>query len=149
MIRIALVLYTALVVANTNFVYAQPVIQSQKTTYKNPLPVELGDPYVLHVKGDKYYMYGTGGGAKHGFSAYSSTDLVDWKKEGQVYFGNNKNGWGSIDKAWDGAYWAPEVYEVKGRYYMFYSANGIIIQLMNWRTFALVLLLPIIQPAHL
>ena len=40
-----------------------------------------------------YYMYGTGGGADKGFAAYSSKDLVHWKKEGQVYFHNNKNGW--------------------------------------------------------
>ncbi|MGI8582297.1 MAG: glycoside hydrolase family 43 protein, partial [Chitinophagaceae bacterium] len=72
---------------------------------------------------DKYYMYGTGGGAKHGFSAYSSSDLINWKPEGQVYFGNNKNGWGSSENVWDGAYWAPEVYEVKGKFYMFYSAQ--------------------------
>jgi beta-xylosidase len=116
-----------LVAGNTGVLFAQtksqPVKQLQQTTYKNPLPVAFGDPYVMHVKGDKYYMYGTGGGAKKGFSAYSSTDLVNWKKEGQVYFGNNKNGWGSIDKVWNGAYWAPEVYEVKGKFYMFYSAQ--------------------------
>jgi beta-xylosidase len=101
----------------------QSTVKSRPGTYKNPLPVAFGDPYVLYVKGDKYYMYGTGAGAKHGFSAYSSTDLVNWNNEGQVYFGNNKNGWGSIDKTWDGAYWAPEVYQVKGKFYLFYSAQ--------------------------
>ncbi len=90
---------------------------SSKATYTNPLPVQFGDPYVLHVKGDKYYMYGTGGGAKKGFSAYSSTDLVNWQPENQVYFGNNKNGWASKD------YWAPEVYHHNGKFYMFYSAH--------------------------
>ncbi len=94
----------------------QPRSVSQ-ATYTNPLPVQFGDPYVLHVKGDNYYMYGTGGGAKKGFAAYSSSDLVHWKHEGQVYFGNNKNGWGEKD------YWAPEVYQHKGKFYMFYSAH--------------------------
>lgn len=107
---------------NTGILVGQPANTVQQTTYKNPLPVAFGDPYVLHVKG-KYYMYGTGAGAKHGFSAYSSNNLVNWQTEGQVYFGNNKNGWGSIDTVWDGAYWAPEVYEVKGKFYMFYSAQ--------------------------
>lgn len=83
----------------------------------NPLPVQFGDPYVLHVKGEKYYMYGTGGGAKKGFNAYSSADLVNWQSEGQVYFGNNKNGWG------EHSYWAPEVYERNGKFYLFYSAQ--------------------------
>ena len=100
---------------------AQPLEKSSAATYKNPLPVAMGDPDVLHVKGDKYYMYGTGG-AKHGFAAYSSADLVHWKSEGQVWFANNTNGWSDSTAGWDGAYWAPEVYEVKGKFYMFYSA---------------------------
>ena len=105
----------------------QPIIaQTSKTTinatYQNPLPVTLADPFVLLTNG-RYYMYGTGGGANKGFSAYSSTDMIHWKEEGQVYFHNNKNGWSDTTAAWEGAYWAPEVYEVKGRYYMFYSAQ--------------------------
>ncbi|ACU59970.1 glycoside hydrolase family 43 protein [Chitinophaga pinensis] len=92
-------------------------------TYQNPLSVEFGDPYVLHVKGDKYYMYGTGGTAQKGYGAYSSTDLVNWKNEGQVYFASNVNGWSDSTARWDGAYWAPEVYEKDGKFYMFYSAQ--------------------------
>lgn len=91
-------------------------------TYQNPLPVKFGDPYILRTK-DKYYMYGTGGVAKNGFAAYSSTDLVNWKDEGQVYHASNRNGWSDSTAAWDGAYWAPEVYEHKGKFYMFYSAQ--------------------------
>jgi beta-xylosidase len=87
-----------------------------KTTFTNPLPVKFGDPFVLHTKGE-YYMYGTGAGAKDGFSCYSSTDLVNWKPRGQVYFGNREGSWGI------NSFWAPEVYEVKGKYYMFYSAQ--------------------------
>lgn len=104
-----------LLMANTTALMAQ--------TYQNPLAVEFGDPYVLHVKGDKYYMYGTGGPAINGFAAYSSTDLVHWKSEGQVYHAGNKNGWSDSATAWNGAYWAPEVYEHNGRFYMFYSAQ--------------------------
>lgn len=94
-----------------------------RATFTNPLKVDFGDPYVLHVKGDKYYMYGTGAGANNGFSAYSSADLVNWKPEGQVYFHDNPNGWSDPKAAWDGAYWAAEVYQVKGKFYMFYSAQ--------------------------
>lgn len=90
-------------------------------TFSNPLKVQLGDPYVLHTHG-MYYMYGTGE-ADHGFAAYSSKDLVNWTKEGQVYFSNNKNGWSNPQAHWEGAYWAPEVYEVKGKFYLFYSAQ--------------------------
>lgn len=92
------------------------------STYQNPLAVEFGDPYVLQAKG-KYYMYGTGGGARNGFAAYSSNDLVNWKHEGQVYYASNVNGWSDSTAAWNGAYWAPEVYGYKGKFYMFYSAQ--------------------------
>lgn len=91
-------------------------------TYTNPSNVQFGDPYVLYTQG-MYYMYGTGGGADKGFAAYSSKDLVNWKREGQVYFHDNKNGWSDPGAAWSGAYWAPEVYEVKGKFYLFYSAQ--------------------------
>ncbi|MCX6217917.1 glycoside hydrolase family 43 protein [Spirosoma sp.] len=93
-----------------------------KNSFSNPLPIQFGDPYILHTK-DMYYMYGTGGGADKGFSAYSSKDMVNWKPEGQVYFHNNKNGWSDPKASWGGAYWAPEVYEVRGKFYLFYSAQ--------------------------
>lgn len=92
------------------------------STFSNPLKVAFGDPYVLHSNG-MYYMYGTGSVARPGFAAYSSKDLVHWQPEGQVYFSDNKNGWGDTTAKWGGAYWAPEVYEVKGKYYLFYSAQ--------------------------
>lgn len=94
---------------------------ANQDTFSNPLPVQLGDPYVLHT-GNTYYMYGTGDADK-GFSTYSAPDLVHWKKEGQVYFHDNKNGWSDPAAKWEGAYWAPEVYEVKGKFYLFYSAQ--------------------------
>ncbi len=86
-------------------------------TYTNPLNVQFGDPYILRTSSGAYYMYGTGNGAENGFVAYSSPDLINWKREGQVYYGNNKNGWG------ENSYWAPEVYERNGKYYLFYSAQ--------------------------
>jgi beta-xylosidase len=86
-------------------------------TGNNPLSVAFGDPYVLHDGNGQYYMYGTGGGAKKGFSAYSSSNLKDWKYEGQVYHNTGKNAWGTD------AFWAPEVYKQNGKYYLFYSAQ--------------------------
>ena len=77
-----------------NVAFAQQNVSSKTSEFSNPLPVSFGDPFVLKDN-DTYYMYGTGGGAKKGFAAYSSTDLKNWKNEGQVYFGNNKNGWGT------------------------------------------------------
>ncbi|MDQ3535651.1 MAG: family 43 glycosylhydrolase, partial [Bacteroidota bacterium] len=93
------------------------VSDTTAATFKNPLPVAIGDPYVLYDSDGRYYMYGTGGGAKDGFPAFSSEDLVNWKHEGQIYYGNNEETWG-IDH-----FWAPEVYKRNGKYYMFYSAQ--------------------------
>lgn len=93
-----------------------PVTAGQAAGYKNPIPVNFGDPYILYDEG-RYYMYGTGGGAKNGFSAYSSRDLVNWKYEGQVYTGNTPESWALH------SFWAPEVYKVKSKYYMFFSAQ--------------------------
>jgi beta-xylosidase len=99
------------------FLFITALFAQMGKTYSNPLDVQFGDPYILRTAGGKYFMYGTGAGAKNGFAAYSSDDLVEWKREGQVYFGDNKNGWG------EHSYWAPEVYERNGKYYMFYSAH--------------------------
>ena len=89
---------------------------SQALTYSNPLSVAFGDPYVLSASDGKYYMYGTGGVEK-GFGAYSSDNLIDWEYEGQVYSGDNLESWTLKN------YWAPEVYEIDGKYYMFFSAD--------------------------
>lgn len=88
----------------------------EPTTYSNPLPVAFGDPFVLSASDGKYYMYGTGGVEK-GFAAYSSDNLADWQFEGKVYSGDNPDSW-TVDN-----YWAPEVYEIDGEYYMFFSAD--------------------------
>lgn len=85
--------------------------------YSNPLPVQFGDPYVLLASDGLYYMYGTGGGAVDGFCVYSSPDMVNWKAEGQVFRGNVPGSWGVAN------FWAPEVYERNGKFYMLYSAD--------------------------
>lgn len=89
---------------------------SESVAYKNPLPVEFGDPYILSASDGKYYMYGTGG-TENGFVAYSSENLADWSLEGAVYSGNQANSWTLKN------YWAPEVYEIDNKYYMFFSAD--------------------------
>jgi beta-xylosidase len=89
---------------------------NEPVQYSNPLDVAFGDPYVLKASDGKYYMYGTGG-AEDGFRVCSSTDLVNWKEEGQVYRGNTDDSWAISH------FWAPEVYEVNGKFYMFFSGQ--------------------------
>lgn len=90
--------------------------QGGSYTSHNPLPVEFGDPYVLLASDGTYYMYGTGV-VEDGFGAYSSDDLVEWEFEGQVYRGNTEDSWTLKN------FWAPEVYEADGKFYMFFSAD--------------------------
>jgi len=93
------------------------LIATDTISYKNPLNVEFGDPYILDNEDGTYYLYGTGGGAIDGFGTYSSTNLVDWNYEGQIYQGNTESSWSVSD------FWAPECYKINGKYYLFYSAN--------------------------
>lgn len=87
-------------------------------SYTNPLEVTMGDPYVLLASDGKYYMYGTNGTDKMpGFKAYASENLVDWKDVGYVYNGNIAGSWAIKN------FWAPEVYERNGKFYMFFSAD--------------------------
>ena len=44
--------------------------QDHAISFNNPLDVAFGDPYVIYDDASaRYYMYGTGGGAKNGFAA--------------------------------------------------------------------------------
>ncbi len=82
----------------------------------NPLPVEFGDPYILKASDGNYYMVGTGG-VKDGFKMYSSSDLKQWKDEGRIYRGNTDSSWNVAN------FWAPELYERDGKFYLFFSAD--------------------------
>ena len=85
------------------------------TSWDNPLPLKFGDPFLLHASDGKYYMYGTS--MEDGFEAYVSDSLSNWQPCGRVYQGGQADQWNV------NCFWAPEVYERNGKYYMFFSAN--------------------------
>ncbi|GAB1416993.1 glycoside hydrolase family 43 protein [Paludibacter sp.] len=89
---------------------------AKQTISNNPLNVEFGDPFILHASDGVYYMYGTTENL-NGFKVYSSNNLVDWVDEGQAYEGAHDASW-TVD-----CFWAPEVYERDGRFYLWFSAN--------------------------
>lgn len=78
----------------------------------NVSQVPLADPYILLDNG-KYYAYGTHDA--NGIRCYSSDDLRAWKDEGRALDKAN-----TTETQW---FWAPEVYNVNGKYIMYYSAN--------------------------
>lgn len=87
-----------------------------RVTIKNPLDIRMGDPYVLLASDGFYYMYGTTD-QDNGYDAYRSENLTDWESIGRVYEGRTDGSWT------ESCFWAPEVYERDGRYYMFFSSN--------------------------
>ncbi len=88
-------------------------------TYVNPVwPDYFADPFVLRV-GEDYYAYGTGNPAARlgglEFEVLHSRDLVTWRSIG-----------GALEPLPDPAltdYWAPEVAEHDGRFWMYFSAG--------------------------
>ena len=73
--------------------------------------VPHADPFILLHDG-VYYAYGTG---EPGFRIYTSADLEHWQKKGIAL---------DIDNCWGTKqFWAPEVYNVKGRFFIFYSSE--------------------------
>lgn len=88
-------------------------------TYTNPVwPGAMADPFVLR-RGGHYYAFGTGDPrdrAGRRFRILRSDDLVQWEDLG-----------GALEPLDDpGAtdYWAPEVAERDGTFFMYYSAGG-------------------------
>lgn len=74
--------------------------------------VPLADPFIMLYNGI-YYAYGTH--ASNGIEVYTSQDLLTWEYAGLAL--NKKESWG---ERW---FWAPEVYFVAGKFYMYYSAD--------------------------
>lgn len=87
--------------------------------YTNPVGqmTDIGDPFVLKTQG-KYYMYATSE-PNFGFRAWQSDNLVDWEDAGIVLDHRD------FEKKWAlRDFWAPEVFEKDGAYYMTYSARA-------------------------
>lgn len=89
---------------------------ASKGNYKKE-PVPLGDPFILLHKGT-YYAYGTH--AANGIAVYTSGNLKNWEVPGggsSFLVLDKKEVWG---ERW---FWAPEVYCIRGKFYMYYSAD--------------------------
>ncbi len=86
--------------------------------------IQIRDPFIVRDDiGGQYYMYGTTdfncwSGPGTGFDAFVSNDLEQWKGPIEV-FRPNVDFWGKEN------FWAPEVFEYKGKYYMFATFKNV------------------------
>ena len=77
--------------------------------------IRIRDPYILKHK-DTYYLFGstdknTWGGKASGFDYYISKDLSEFRGPFTA-FRRNPDFWANEN------FWAPEVYEIDGQFYM-------------------------------
>jgi len=76
--------------------------------------VSFGDPFIMLYDG-VYYAYGTS--SPDGIIVYTSDDLMHWSIPDNNLALNVNDVWA------DRWFWAPEVYHVNGKFYMYYSAD--------------------------
>ena len=82
-------------------------------------PILLADPTIFYYDGT-YYLYGTSGNDKNmGFEVYVSKNLKSWKRsdKNDGYALKRGESYGDI------GFWAPQVFEFEGKFYMAYTAN--------------------------
>ena len=75
--------------------------------------IYIRDPYILPYHG-MYYLYGKESQHDRKFVVYKSLDLLEWT-EAKVVFAPNEDFWATHD------YWAPEVHQFQGNFYMLAS----------------------------
>ncbi len=74
--------------------------------------IRLADPFIL-LHDNTYYAYGTHN--RNGIEYYTSTNLKEWHYGGLALHKNDSYG-----EKW---FWAPEVYHIDGKFYMYYTAQ--------------------------
>lgn len=84
-------------------------------TYTNAVLGGCADPDILYYDG-VYYMYSTNDyGADNGIKVFTSTDLTNWTDRGYALSKDDVYG--------DKWFWAPDLIEKDGKFYMYYAAN--------------------------
>lgn len=83
--------------------------------------INIRDPFVLPYDG-KYYMYGTRGeecwtDRAYGLDVYVSEDLENWTEPKEIF--TRPDGFWATKN-----FWAPEVYEYRGEFFMFVSLKS-------------------------
>ncbi|MCA1556155.1 MAG: family 43 glycosylhydrolase, partial [Acidobacteria bacterium] len=105
----------ALFVATTACAGSVAAQQQSRVTYTNPtLAGDYPDPSVIRV-GQDYWAAATSSEWAPEYPILHSRDLVNWRVVGAVF---------QKRPAWSvGNYWAPEISEDRGRFYIYYAAK--------------------------
>jgi len=91
---------------------------SGQATYDNPVVAgDFPDPTVIRT-GRDYWAATTSGGWAPLFQILHSRDLVNWRVVGSVF--KESPGWPTWAR---GDFWAPELSEHRGRFYVYYTAR--------------------------
>jgi xylan 1,4-beta-xylosidase len=94
---------------------ASVAIAQPRSTYTNPVVAgDFPDPSVIRV-GSDYWAAATSSEWAPEFPILHSRDLINWEIVGSVF--ERRPEW-SV-----GSYWAPEISEYRGRYYIYYAAR--------------------------
>ncbi|GGF71583.1 family 43 glycosylhydrolase [Wenyingzhuangia marina] len=92
-------------------------------------PEGLHDPSNIVKDGDRYWIFATGDGIhamysydlitwQNGPSPFTKTEFPEWINS-YVKGGTNNDG----DAVFHGAFWAPDIIKMNGRYYLYYSCS--------------------------
>ena len=88
------------------------------SSYTNPIINKyLADPYI-RFEGGYYYLFATGGAGDGRFiPIHRSKDLVSWEFVRGAVTRGLKTDWNYKN------FWAPEVYKIKNKFYLYYTAS--------------------------
>ncbi len=90
--------------------------QSNPFYYQNDLGItQIGDPFILKASDGLYYLFCTSSPSS-GYYCWKSEDMVHWSGK-NLCFTKESDSWCKD------SFWAPEVVEYEGRYYMYYTAS--------------------------
>ena len=95
--------------------FADPVVLKPVRFFTNPvIPGDFADPSVIRFDG-KYYATGTSSEWAPHYPVFESTDLINWQYVGPAF--KSKPEWTK------GSFWAPELYVLNGKIYLYYTAR--------------------------
>lgn len=85
---------------------------------------DIHDPSTIVKDGNTYWTFGTGGGASTlPINALYSTDLINWQRGSSPIRPNTFPSWiNSKVPGFDGNFWAPDLIQMNGKFYLYYSA---------------------------